>query len=303
MKTTEIYIEQVFIGFVILLIALAPWLGEIAAAGPVPGELAKLALVGTAAIGIAFFIGIPFDRLSDTLIERMDKLHRLSMAFDRAQRPENAYDADFYPEDRLLIRCLNGAPGIVDRLDYFRSRIRLTRALAVYGPALTAMISFGLWRYAPEMQCKEPTNCAPVFQAYAAVAAAYAIWAVMASITSIGKLPRTDQKEKFRDPAVRGEWIDKAWPLTRWMVISSDDKKPPSKRVSELMLWFREWRTWLVPIVLLLFPVLYLRPFPNMAIPLAAGAGALLTILSAWSWWRITGAYRGFLSIAQRFEK
>jgi len=76
------------------------------------------------------------------LVERLDDLHRLGFAFGQASKHPGS-DADPYPEDKLLFMCLRDTASVIEREDYHRSRIRLTRALAVYGPGLT--MSATIW--------------------------------------------------------------------------------------------------------------------------------------------------------------
>src|SRR5260370_6865343 len=92
-------------GFVMILVVLLPWLAESVSQLRPPESLADVAVVGSAAIGVAFFIGIPFDRLSDTLMERVDQMHRLSMAYPGAHKLKSD-PVDFFPEDPLLFHSL-----------------------------------------------------------------------------------------------------------------------------------------------------------------------------------------------------
>jgi len=152
MKTTDLYLEQVLIGFLVILIAALPWIPQLwAHSGDVKTGISIIG--GSAALGFAFFIGIPFDRLADTLSERLDIRHRLKFALDYLIKPE-ADRKDFpvgdpFPEDMLMILCRRDQ-SVTRAHDYLRSRLRLTRALAVYAPAMAfiATLSVARWETA-----------------------------------------------------------------------------------------------------------------------------------------------------------
>jgi hypothetical protein len=294
MKTSEIYIEQVFIGFLVIAICAAPWLRELAPLLKSFKTFSDFVLVGSAAIGVAFFIGIPFDRLSDTLTERLDRLHRLNVAFERAREPECTYDTDLYPEDRLQIECLRDSAGIVEQLDYYRARIRLSRALAIYGPAITLMTTFGIWRCFSSETCSPSTigswsasGCLHIGFGYCAIAAAFLIW--IALIWTLGGLRRTNNSD-FVSSARNKCWL------------VDEDVTVARKAPTVLGLWRSQWKTWIVPVTLLALSVSFTHSRSGILVPIAAGAGAALTFLSAWSWWRIMKTYRSFLLDVKRFE-
>jgi hypothetical protein len=149
MKTTELYIEQVLIGFAIVAIAVLPWLPRfwvLIQTSETHWTIAGASIL----LGIAFWLGIPFDRFADTLVERLDRHSRLRFALKSAegeQAPtttELTAVPDLFPEAQLRIACLRDKKPIVDWHHYLRSRIRLSRALAVYGPALTLAATVGV---------------------------------------------------------------------------------------------------------------------------------------------------------------
>ena len=298
MKTTELYLEQVFIGFLIILVVLLPWLAESVSQLRPPESLADVAVVGSAAIGVAFFIGIPFDRLSDTLMERVDQMHRLSMAYAGAHKLKSD-PVDFFPEDRLLFHCLTDK-GLSDRLEYLRSRIRLTRALAVYGPALTVTAAYGAQRY---LLCGKPHYAG----VYGVLAASYLVWLIL--VLASHKLPRTDD-EKLVAGIEQGIWLHRARPIIgKWTV--QDRPSDNRKSVSEADIWLSNWETWIVPVALFVAALGYFSipstpPCSEPAsrvLPLVICGGALLTVLSAWSWLRISSTYRKFLLDARTFAE
>ena len=95
MKTSELLVEPVLIGFAVLATIawmaspdLESWLLE--------ADIGKLAAAATA----AYFAGIVFDRLADTIVSRLDHHHRLQFAL-RERKKLDKGSPDPFPEDRL----------------------------------------------------------------------------------------------------------------------------------------------------------------------------------------------------------
>ncbi len=143
MKTTEVFIDQVLIGFVVLAIFILPfsdWFKVDAAQGAV--------LAGT-----AYLLGILFDRFANTLLSGLEQRHRLHYAWKPPSDEGDPFplhyawklpsdEGDPFPEDQLIANVLRTDGSAAEWLNYLRSRVRLSRALAAFLPALT--IAFGL---------------------------------------------------------------------------------------------------------------------------------------------------------------
>ncbi|MEA2874148.1 MAG: hypothetical protein QOH67_4124 [Hyphomicrobiales bacterium] len=274
MKTTELYLEQVLIGFLIIAIGALPWLPELWRS--LEDIKAVVGIVGgSAALGLAFLIGIPFDRLADTLLDRLDARSRIELALGKLKgryKSQKEWDEslpfpDLYPEDRLLIAGRRRAGPIVDSLDYHRSRIRLARALAVFGPALTFIATLAVARW-EEAEIRFVQLSPSLW--LGVVVAAYLVWMLL--VVSDDKLPRTNE------PRILDEGGKPAWRV--------------------------ELRSWIVPLLLLLastaMGLAAICNYPDVL--LTALGGAALTILCTWTWWRITSTYRLFLLNCDRFS-
>ena len=69
---TELYLEQVLIGALGMSIALLPWLADIR--NELRGiDAGDAVAVGSAALGVAFWLGIPLDRLAAAAASRPAK--------------------------------------------------------------------------------------------------------------------------------------------------------------------------------------------------------------------------------------
>ena len=274
MKTTELYLEQVLIGFLIIFIGAFPWIPVLwSHAGDIKTGMSIIG--GSAALGFAFFIGIPFDRLADTLSDRLEQHSRLKAAIAALKPPpppkptdrNGAPIDDPYPEDMLLIACRRDQ-SVVRALDYLRSRVRLTRALAAYAPALTliATLSVDCWQTEDDIA---PARAAVWF---GLVAAAYLAWALLVSMTE--SLPRThDTTGRFK------QYQD----------------RPPAACY--------DGATYVVPALVLIASIAAgsMKACDHPLVLAAALGGATLTILSTWSWWRISKTYRAFLLDCWKF--
>jgi hypothetical protein len=269
MKTTDLYLEQVLIGFLVILIAALPWIPQLwAHSGDVKTGISIIG--GSAALGFAFFIGIPFDRLADTLSERLDIRHRLKFALDYLIKPE-ADRKDFpvgdpFPEDMLMILCRRDQ-SVTRAHDYLRSRLRLTRALAVYAPAMAFIATLSVARWETVGTKVDPSTAAIWF---GIVAAAYLAWALIVS----------DKSDL---------------PLTKKVVIDFKLRPPQAGR---------DVPTLIVPLLLLAASIIVgLAEICDHPLVLAAAvAGTVLSGLSAWSWWRISKTFRKFLSDWWKFS-
>jgi hypothetical protein len=281
MKTTELYLEQVLIGFLIIAIAAMPWAQELWAHLQTAGTPVGIAGGSAAALSFAFWLGIPFDRLADSLSDRLDTRNRLAFAL-KPRKMAKPLDrngdpiSDPYPEDLFLILCRRDQPTVIRTWDYLRSRIRLSRALAVYAPALTLIATLAVCRWSENTE-KIPLSTAALWFGF--VIAAYLAWSIL-NASAKPKLPRTDDDLKYTDYE------------TQW------------KNKSELSLWSAELRTWIVPALLLAASlVVGLIALCNDAAAFTtASAGTVLTVVSALSWWRISSTYRKFLLDCWQFR-
>lgn len=287
MKLTELYFEQVLIGFLVIVIAALPWLPEIMQAAPNLKELGSVAAIGSAAVGIAFFIGIPFDRLADTLTEGLDRLQRLKVAYERASTLICAAGPDPFPEDAWTLKCLE-EDKIVQRWNYLRSRIRLTRALAVFGPALTATAAYGVAR--GHAVGKLPQGSVSDLLVWGAILTTYLIWAlsIMERERQRKGWCRTNDKN-FVAHARLGRWEPREDGPAAGAVPSK-----PRDEVPDRSLWKLEAPSWVIPLALLaVTAAVAWRTDPRAF--LIAIVGAAVTVASAWSWWRISATSRGTL--------
>ena len=133
MKTTELFVEQTLTGLLILAAGAAPFLSW-EKLEKLPGEAKGGIDISSAAgaIGIAYLLGVIFDRFADTLLERINRWNRLLFAIDLKRENKALSPDDPFPEDRLQIEVIHKGHEAWEWMDYLRSRIRIARAMAAF---------------------------------------------------------------------------------------------------------------------------------------------------------------------------
>ena len=127
MKTTELFIEQVFIGLAVLLTA-ALMLSPDFAQKYAGIDLSKAVVI----VAGAYLIAIT-DRFSDTLLQDLERHCRLLYALG-LHYASPTQTSDPFPEDEWRCKAILES-GASEYLHYLRSRIRLARGLASLGSA------------------------------------------------------------------------------------------------------------------------------------------------------------------------
>ena len=271
MKTTELFVEQTLTGFLVLTAAAAPFLSwDTLQKLPEEAEGGVDISSAAGAIGIAYMLGIIFDRFADTLLERFNRWNRLLFAIDLKEDNEALTPEDPFPEDRLQIEVIHQGDEAWEWMDYIRARIRLARAMAVFVPALTLSMELvmGL-RDRPDL----------ITAVLATIAAAY-VAAFIASLVlehSNQRLPKTYQLQTEEDcRSARGSM----------------------RVVGEPVFWLG------VVLLVLGLGLIPLGAGPERGAMAAVFAtGALLTSISAWAWWRTTETFMQFLYDFRKWAK
>jgi len=298
MKTGELFVEQVLIGSVMMVAAGLPWAPEILCLAREQGTALGVA-GGAALVGVAYLLGILGDRLADTLTEEIERHQRLRFALTRrlaAAGPaprlpppgESGWD-DPFPEDRLRLAVLRDAPAVVQWMDYHRSRVRITRAMAVWLPAVTLAGVVAAARLSPVMSiASNPTWAVVPYAVFGAVAwlmsRRHAARDTRPAALGGGwpRAPRTDSPAAY-DYGVANGFADDGRSSrdrrrrTLRQVLMGDPAVGGGAALIALSLGLT-----LVP--------------PVQGAPAAAAlAGAVLGVLSSWSWWRISWTFRTYL--------
>lgn len=321
MKTTEIFVEQVLIGFVAVAIIALPVI-----------DIAKIGLsweslgTGIIILAIAYLLGIVIDRMTDTLLSRPNAVHRL--VFISEDRPKAPPKDDLFPEGAILAKILASEGQASNWTLYLRSRIRLTRSLAALLPALTLSSILAVSRHY-DLLASETSGillgCMALVYLVCLIDTNLALKpnGVAGSVEKERKKieegeskERTGEKEKAKHSQpkkvrFRRQRLTK---IPRTFEFKSDDTVPRLFRYREPVVYGSVLLA-IEGIVLTVFFVLkaskdstvhwvlvasgeFIRihsgaaPWKVVAILLFGGA---FSALSAWSWWRITKTFMRFL--------
>jgi len=271
MKTTELFVEQTLTGFLVLTAAAAPFLSW-DTLEKLPDEAQGGVDISSAAgaIGVAYLLGVIFDRFADTLLERFNRWNRLLFAIDLKQDNEALSPEDPFPEDRLQIEVIHQGDEAWEWMDYIRARIRLARAMAVFVPALTLSMELALGlRDRPRI----------VNAVLATIAAAYVAAFLVSQLLerSVRRLPKTYDLHTEDD--CRGA-------------------RGSMRVVGEPVFWLG---VFLLVLGLGLIP---LGDGPERGAMTAVFAtGAVLASISGWAWWRTTETFMRFLYDFRKWAK
>jgi hypothetical protein len=277
MKTAELLVEPLLIGYSVLVLAalmtspeLEKWLLSV-----------SLDKVATAA-AFAYFVGVIFDRVADTILGPLNHHHRLRFALDEVI-DDRAPAKDPFPEDAYHVRVMQSEWSWA-HTSYLRSRIRLLRALVVLTPALGIAVAVRLVQPAPTVR----------FFAALIVVVTYFLVGVNAGNRPLRiRTERLDKPGTF-DPPRTEDLSDPnvaAWYTKRF---------PPKERLGVFLLR-HEPAVWSVLILAVFAGVVALTKGDFLIAGLLPPAIVMATFVLTWSWWRISETFYTFLRDYTRF--
>ena len=263
MKTTELFVEQTLIGFLVLAAGAAPFLSW-EKLEKLPGEAKGGIDISSAAgaIGVAYLLGVIFDRFADTLLERINRWNRLRFAIELKEENKALSPDDPFPEDRLQIEVTLKGDEMWECMDYIRSRIRVARAMAAFVPAVTISMELAIGLH------DRPVIIRAVL---ALVVAAYVSAFLGSQILerSSRRLPKTYDLHSDED---------------------CQHARARMRATTEPAFWLG---VFLLALGLGLIPLGAGPSRGAMAAVLATGA--VVAAISAWAWWRTTETFMQFL--------
>jgi hypothetical protein len=115
LKTTEIFVEQVLIGLLVLATGFLPYIG-MTKINTGLSDIGK----GAGIVAIAYLLGIILDRFADTLLSRLEQYHRCEFTIKRKKEGKQDFKSDPYPEGYLQVQILGKSGSASDRMDYLR---------------------------------------------------------------------------------------------------------------------------------------------------------------------------------------
>ncbi len=289
----------------IIAAATLPLLPELVVIFGDHDSTAFLIASGALAVALAYLLGTVLDRLVDTFVDDLDRHHRARFAICRLlkhlKRKEITifppYWDDPYPEARLRTDALWQGGAVAEQMQYLRTRIRLTRSVAVILPALTLGLMVGVDRFASAATASgdavawpEVALSQPLLGWLLAIPAAYPLGLILAGIvtyldrTETAKVPRTE------DPKLR------AYGEKRGYSLGQKDKRRKGETLVEDLLGSR--LLWLYFAFCVIGGV-FLVTHPTGGLIAIFLAGLVLALFAARAWWRISETFMDFLATLQ----
>jgi len=136
MNTAQVSIELVLAGILALCAFVLPFFPD---ADLNSDLLTSEALVGV--LGLAYLLGVIFDKLADAMLQPTEHLLRLKQADEYLCDHPHFKGNDAYPQNKLEFNLRKSKDGRLDWMNSLKSRIRTSRELAVLGlPAAMGIV-------------------------------------------------------------------------------------------------------------------------------------------------------------------
>lgn len=286
MKTTEVFIEQVIIGCLVIFVGCLPFHEKIICIlknQAVHAVITQLS-IGAIVVGCAYLIGIVYDRFADTLFQDLERLCRLSYVLKSVTNQEDfepdQLQKDPFPEYEYRHAVLSSNRA-ADKESYLRTRLRLTRSLASILPAMAASTVYTV----------AYTNYENIhLYAIGIVLVYFSIFARRVLQDGENAVPKTNSKN-LKTYVMDNE---------RLLIKGEDGRYRLSER-RVCILKASDWMVLLpgVGMVLLTFDLIRLHSIQSEGfhpetylIPISLYLFELITI---WAWWRIYHTYFSFI--------
>ena len=107
MKTTEIFIEQVLIGYLVIFAFSLPYVRELWAMLSHGAAVSQIIGIGATLVGAAYLLGTLMDRYSDQILQPVERLVRTQLAIEAQNFPSSRVriNDDPYPEGFLRLHA------------------------------------------------------------------------------------------------------------------------------------------------------------------------------------------------------
>jgi hypothetical protein len=293
MQTTEIFVEQVLIG---LLVLFTGWL-FVGRKPELCGDVKDIE-IAILILGTSYLLGILCDRFADTLLQNLDQHYRLAIAIKRAEKKaieSPGWQGDPFPEEQLRLSILREGPGLAEYASYLRSRIRLSRALASILPALS--VGYGVY-----LLRSERPGAHAVRYAWLPVTIVYLSVFVLNLLNIPEELPKTNVPNDAR--SAKWRWSAMHRSRKNFDTYSEYKREHSKKSFSwqwQVAIW--EPAIWGV-LSLFLFTLYLVSTTTTRDLRMIPPASLVVTWLTGWVWYRIEWTRLTLLSaFADQTEK
>lgn len=261
MKTAEVAIEHVLAGVLALCAFVLPLFGGL---NINPVLLQSGALIGV--LGIAYLLGVVFDKVADTLLSPLEDGLRL----DQANKKKPRFNGDAFPQDALEFALRGEKGGRLEWIDSLRSRIRTARGLAVLG--LPAALGIAIYLNPPGVD----DAIARTSLKWPHLAIALNLLLIVSSV---------------------GLSHVKGWKMPKTFELPEDDRERKKKMVeARKHMWIRSSLYLLMLFASALSMAIIAASQVNRYEIIAIGiCGIVASLLALWAWRRITKTYMSFI--------
>jgi hypothetical protein len=281
LQTTELFAEQVLIGLLVVLMTVLVFFDRLHTfyknhVGS--KDYLEQIVAGGFILGAAYLIGMVYDRVVDTMLQDLESHCRLQFGLQNFGRRKDGVivlpSSDPFDERKYRIAVLENTQAN-EYMEYLRSRIRLTRALATTLPGITLAVLLQRTHSYPG-----PTL----------------MWTIVAATLPIAYglvlgLKLFLPKEPFERPPKTDRLEDVHNYMKRAGMLGDSHKE--RKSVVRLLWPDEVWICWLLLTIagsiLILSSGICIRFWWLIA-------GLVLTAIVGWSWWRISITFYAFLS-------
>jgi hypothetical protein len=234
-------------------------------------------------LGFAYLIGMVYDRIADTLLQDLESHSRLQCALESFKIRDYGVDRFSVPptdpfEDGKYRILVLGNSQATDHMEYLRSRLRLTRALATVLPGIMLSLLLAMdWGKASSWWMAVAVTLPAIYAA-----------TLFLKVSKRRKLfkrpPKTYQLEALR------EYMYRACMLR-------ENSRPP-RHILWLLFQDEVWIGLLLLAITASILILSTRFYARFSVVFV---GLALTVIVGWSWWRISGTFFSFLRDYQKY--
>lgn len=295
MKTTELVVEQVLLGVIVFMIGALPLMPRFDGDLSISWSSAEGLLGAGVLLGLAYLVGVIFDRLADSILETWERHLRLRFALNPLRKWPAPWK-DPFPEDTYKVRILIKGGEVAEWIAYLRTRIRLARSLTVFLPGLTVAFQVYL------LSLTEGDRWSVDWLGIALLAG----YVLLPAIQSI--MPRADVDSKSTEDKRSSIWQKGIWspPRTnedettirhyaRLRGLTARDGASPAWILRDVCLGVPFW-LFIVLLAISMCVVFYAYdPAHQNLLLLITIGGFGLTMLSGWVWSRILNTYMTYL--------
>jgi quercetin dioxygenase-like cupin family protein len=283
LKTSELFAEQVLIGLVVLSVVGLVFYDHVQPFFESDSKVLQQVVAAGFIIGAAYLIGMVYDRVADTLLQDLESHGRIKFALRDFKIKGSKVDrylvpsTDPFEEGKHRILVLGNGQA-TDHMEYLRSRIRLTRALATLIPAI--MVSFLL--------ALEPGKAS---RGWKAIAVTIPVVYAATFLTKVMK-----RWKLFERPPKTYELADLRTYMHNARMLQKSPLRP--KHILWLLVKDEVWIGLLLLAIAASILILTTRSYARFSILLL---GIAFTLIVGWSWWRISGTFYSFLRDYQKY--